>query len=164
MTPPYPAPEIQLIDQRNQPFRLSDLRGQAVLIYFGYTHCPDECPRAMATFKQLRAELGSAGKNAQSAKVSFAFVTVDPARDTPAVIGTFLDQFDPQIVGLTGTADRLASVWQAYGVYQEENTGQVSHTDRIFLIDPRGQVRALYPNDVSAPDLLADLGLVAKGG
>jgi protein SCO1 len=164
MTPPYPAPDIQLVDQRNQPFHLSDLHGQAVLLYFGYTNCPDECPRAMATFKQLRMDLSPPSNNSQPTKVSFVFVTVDPERDNPAVMASFLDQFDPEIIGLTGNPDRLASVWQAYGVYQENDAGLVGHTDRIFLIDPRGQVRSLYASDVPASDILADLNLMRKGG
>jgi protein SCO1/2 len=96
--------------------------------------------------------------------VSFIFVTVNPARDTPAVMGTFLNQFDPGIIGLTGSPERLASVWQAYGIYQENVSGKVSHTDQIFLIDPLGQVRSLYANDVAASDILADLDLLVKVG
>ena len=112
--PPMPAAEIALTDQHGNPFRLADYRGKVVLLFFGYTYCPDVCPATMAELRAARAML----KPEQAARVQIVFVTVDPGRDTPASIQEYVSRFDPTFLGLSGSEQELSVVWQAYGVFR----------------------------------------------
>ncbi len=122
-----------------KPFRLSDQKGQIVLLFFGYTHCPDVCPVTLSHFKQIKADLGD-----QADQVRFVFITVDPERDTADQLSQYLPNFDPDITGLTGSRQSLESVWKSYGVYQaKQEVGSaagylVDHTARTYLIDQQG--------------------------
>lgn len=143
--PPIKADDFNLNDQHGHPFRLSDQRGEVVLIFFGYTHCPDVCPVTLADFSQIKEQLGEEAK-----RVNFLFVTVDPERDTPERIAKHLANFDTDFVGLTGDAEELAQVWGAYGVYAEKaNAGSASgylvdHSARVYAIDVNGNLRLTY--------------------
>ncbi len=161
MNPPFTAPNFTLIDTQGKTFDLSNQHGSAILLYFGYTHCPDECPLAMSTYSQVMQGLGK-----QAGSVRFVFITVDPARDTPQTIAAFLSHFNSGIIGLTGTTEQLQSAWQGYGVYQQgsSNGQKIDHSDQIFLIDPQGKVRVIYPNNISPSQLLPDVRAVFKGG
>jgi protein SCO1/2 len=153
ITPPSPAPELDLIDQNGQPFSLSAQRGNVALLFFGYTHCPDICPATLGTFAAARRQLGSAAEH-----VRFIFVTVDPDRDVPAELRAYLARVDPAIIGLTGTHAAIAQAERAYGVYSAvDRLGAATHTDRIFLIDPQGNWRILYTSDVDAAALAGDV-------
>ena len=135
--PPAQAADFTLTDQNGHPFRLSDQKGKSVLIFFGYTHCPDVCPITLAEFKQIKAMLGD-----KAGQVRFVFITVDPERDTAETINAFLQNFDPDFVGLTGDRSTLEQVWKAYGVYQEQQEAGsaagylVDHSTPTYLIDP----------------------------
>ncbi|MBI3763853.1 MAG: SCO family protein [Chloroflexi bacterium] len=156
---PAPAPDFALSDTQGHNFRLSDHRGEAVLIGFGYTSCPDVCPLTLAIVKQTFAALGD-----RAGRVRFAFITVDPGRDTPDVLQAYLARFDPAFVGLTGDPAALAGVFSAYGITVEiENRATpdlsyaVDHTARLYLVDPAGRLRAQYPFGVTADDLRQDI-------
>jgi len=100
----YPKPAVTLVDTSNQPYDIaSGTQGQVTLVYFGYTHCPDLCPLNMFTAATAIAELPAADRN----RVTVVFVTTDPDRDTPTVIRTWLDHFDDQFIGLTGTIGQI---------------------------------------------------------
>lgn len=156
--PPIKAPEIELIDQDGQPFRLSDHHGKVVLVFFGYTNCPDVCPLTLSDFKLIKADLDE-----QTDQVSFVFVTVDPERDTQERLKAYLANFDPAFVGLTGSLSELESVWKAYGVYQaKQDTGSaagylVDHTARTYAIDKNGDLRLTYPFEMERQALLEDV-------
>jgi len=105
------APDFTLVDQYGQPFTLSSLIGKPVLIYFGYTHCPDVCPAVMAKYAEAIQGLGS-----DANKVVFIIITTDPWRDTPDVLRSWLNRFSTSIVGLTGSADQVSHVWGDYGI------------------------------------------------
>lgn len=143
--PPNPAPAIALTDQQGQPFDLAAQRGRAVLLFFGYTHCPDVCPTTLSDFITVKEQLGDRADD-----VAFVFVTVDPARDTSARLAEYLDFFDPSFIGLTGTDDQIARAKQGYGVFsQARESGSslgylVDHTTTTFLIDPDGNYRLVY--------------------
>ena len=160
MNPAYPAPDFQLVDTQGKNFQLSAQKGSAVVLFFGYTNCPDICPMTMATYRNVIEAL-----KGQASQVRFVFVTVDPARDTTQQISLFLNRFHPAIVGLTGSAAQLQQAWQGYGVYAQGSTvgNGIDHSDQIYLIDPKGMLRVIYPNDVSAADLQADILRVLKG-
>ena len=161
LTTPPPAPPIDLIDQHGQPFSLRAQRGKVVLVFFGYTDCPDVCPATLGTFQAVRRQLGAAADD-----VRFVFITVDAERDTPETLRTYLARIDPAIVGLTGTRDTLAQVARAYGIYSAAlgaQTGRnhtIGHTDRIFLIDRAGEWRVLYYADVDPSTLADDIRVV----
>jgi protein SCO1/2 len=156
--PPLPAEDFTLNDQQNEPFRLRDQRGEVVLIFFGYTHCPDVCPLTLADFKQIKAELG-----AEAGRVNFVFITVDPERDTPERLAEHIANFDPAIVGLTGDRAELAAVWNAYGVYAAKaEAGSASgylvdHTARVYAIDANGDLRMTYAFGTESVDIAQDV-------
>jgi len=151
--PPVLASDFSLTDQNAQAFRLSAQAGHVVLLFFGYTTCPDECPATMARFKQIRSELGR-----EAERVQFVLVTVDPEVDTPARLREFLAKFDPSFVGLTGTRAELEPVWKTYGVYQEKQSGgEVAHASRIYAIDAQGNLRLTYTTDTPAEEIARDI-------
>ncbi|MBK9941889.1 MAG: SCO family protein [Kouleothrix sp.] len=151
---PAPAPDFTLNDQHGQPFRLSDQAGKVVLLYFGYTACPDVCPTTLAEFKLARARLGPLADQAR-----FVFVTIDPRRDTAALLRTYLADFDASFVGLTGTPRELQPAWHAYGVYVDARPGleTIDHTNRVYVIDTRGRLRLTYSLDTNASALADDV-------
>ncbi|OQY89614.1 MAG: hypothetical protein B6D39_09490 [Anaerolineae bacterium UTCFX2] len=146
INPPAHAPDFRLTDQNGNPYQLSSRTGKVVLIFFGYTYCPDVCPVTLSEYKQIKASLG-----AQSADVDFVLITVDPERDTPERLRTYLENFDPAFIGLSGTETQLEAVWSNYGVYRQRQPGEsalgylVDHSARIYAIDPHGQWRLNYP-------------------
>jgi protein SCO1/2 len=126
-------------------------RGKWLLVYFGFTSCPDSCPTALL---EIAAALEKLGPDAD--KLQPLFITVDPRRDTPAVMGNYTQSFDPRIVGLTGTPQHIATVAQGYGVYYEPRKSGpgaedyvMDHGTYLYLMDPEGKfVRSL---DADAP-------------
>ncbi|HLO28869.1 MAG TPA: SCO family protein [Anaerolineales bacterium] len=156
ISPPWPAPEIKLTDHNGQPFSMSSQRGKAVLLYFGYVNCPDECPLTMAHFKLA---LESLGKQAQDVQV--AMVSTDPARDTPQALKDFMQHFNPSFLGLTGTPAELQKVWKDYGVTVE--AGGETHSLFIYVIDPAGNVRETLLPDTDPTEIAADVSLLLKG-
>jgi protein SCO1/2 len=140
---PVLVPDFTLTDQSGQNFRLSDQRGNVVVLFFGYTQCPDVCPTTLATWRQVHEALG-----ADAAKVRFVFVTVDPDRDTPERLGMHVNAFNPDFVGLTGDQEQLEAVYDVFDVYYEKDDSSgsaagylVNHTATTFVIDPEGQWR-----------------------
>lgn len=144
--PPAPAADFTLNDQNGQPFRLSEQRGRVVLLFFGYTHCPDVCPATLTVFKRIKDSLGE-----EAEQVRFVFITVDPERDDAARLRQFVGAFDPTFIGLTGSREQLQAVWKAYGVYQAPQAVEsaleyvVDHTARLYAIDRQGNWRLTFP-------------------
>lgn len=144
--PPVPAADFTLTDQHGQPFRLSDQRGKVVLIFFGFTNCPDVCPVTLSDFKQIRSHLGNTAD-----RVRFVFITVDPERDSLETMKAHLANFDPAIVGLTGDSMALEAVYQTFWIFQEKvDVGSaagyvVDHTSRVYVIDKHGDLRLTFP-------------------
>lgn len=162
---PYPvAPEIELTRSDGSSFRLSEMRGKVVLIFFGYTTCPDVCPATMAELKLALSELN----DEDAARVQVLFVTVDPQRDTPARAQEYVSHFNKAFVGLSGTPAELEKVWKDYGVFREIVPGAsaagytVNHTARVTLIDQQGNMRASLGFDMPVADVVHDLKLVLK--
>jgi protein SCO1/2 len=156
ISPPWPAPEINLTDQNGQPFTLSSQKGKVVLLYFGYVNCPDECPLTMAHVKLARESLGNRAKDVQVVMVS-----TDPARDTPQALMDFMRHFDPTFLGLTGTIPELQKTWKDYGVTVEE--GGETHSTFLYVIDPDGNVRETFLPDTEPNDIARDVDLLLKG-
>lgn len=145
LTPPDPAYDFTLTDQHNQPFQLSSQRGKVVMIFFGYTNCPDVCPATLSDMQILRNRLGT-----QQDKVTMLFITVDPERDTVSRLKQFVDRFDSHIVALTGDKSNLAQVYKAYGAGAQRRElpdsalkYAMDHTSTLTVIDKQGQRRLL---------------------
>jgi protein SCO1 len=136
------APNFTLRDDAAELWTLGAQRGKVVLLTFGFTRCADTCPATIGKLAQLTRELGAQGRGAE-----IAFVTVDPTHDTPAALHRFVTRFDPgagRLVGLTGTPSEIGAVESAYHVWsQRMPRDDFAHSSVIFLIDPRGRIRAL---------------------
>jgi len=156
--PPAPATDFTLTDPDGKTFSLSDFRGKLVALYFGYTSCPDVCPTTMAALAQAMQELGS-----QADEVQVILVTVDPERDTPDRLNTYVTAFDPRFIGLTGTPDQIASAARPFGVLYKKQAGSsapsylVDHTATTTVIDKDGRVRLIWPYGTPPDELAADL-------
>jgi len=157
------APEIILTSTHGGEYRLSQQKGKLVLIFFGYTSCPDVCPITVSEMRQLRSRLGNRAEN-----IDFVYITVDPSRDTLDRMANYLGVFDPAIIGLTGTEEELEAVWAPYGVWRQIEPGQtaagylVSHSSRLYLIDRSNRLRATYAFGTPVEDVEADLRYLLK--
>lgn len=155
---PSPAPPIDLIAHTGEPVDLEDYRGEVVLLYFGYTHCPDVCPLTLSNAAKAIENLGRDGD-----RVNVMMVTVDPERDTPDLLGEYVTFFDESFLGLYGPDEDLARTAALYGVFYQAREGTpesgylVDHTATLMAIDPDGFLRVLWTPDVSNEDLTADL-------
>lgn len=152
--------DFSLTTQDQKPARLADYRGQVVLLFFGYTHCPDICSPTLGKLAAMRKQLGDAARN-----VRVIFVTVDPVHDTPQQLATFLAQFDSSFVGMTGTPAQTAAVAAQYKVAAHAAAdATVDHSGSIFIIDRVGRIRLLANNDVGVDALVHDVRLLLKNG
>ena len=129
---------FRLTSHEGKTFTDQDLKGKPFAVFFGFTHCPEVCP---TTLYDLTQDLEALGKDADKMRV--AFITVDPAQDTPELMKTYLGSFDPRIVGLTGTEEEIAAVAKAYKIYYRkvptESGYTMDHTATILLMDSRGE-------------------------
>ncbi|RPI82921.1 MAG: SCO family protein [Chloroflexi bacterium] len=152
------SPEIELTDQTGKPFRLSEQAGNVVLIFYGYTNCPDVCPITLGEFKQIKAALGE-----EADRVRFVFITVDPERDTREVLEKHISRFDPSFFALTGKMSELEPVYKAYGVYHEKvdlENGQgymMNHSGHTYVIDLNGNLRMTYAFGSDTEDMTEDI-------
>ncbi len=138
------------------------IRGRYAIVYFGYTFCPDVCPTDVATLMQgLR--LFDRIDRARAKTIVPVFVSVDPQRDTPTVLRAFTDQFDPRLIGLTGTPQAMAAAAKAYGVAYSarkpdaDGSYMVDHSNVAYLMGPDGKPLALLPSDQGAKAVAAEL-------
>jgi protein SCO1/2 len=159
VTGKYVQADFHLIDHNGKTSSLSDFRGKAVVLFFGYTHCPDVCPTKLADLAQMLRLLG---KDAD--KVQVLFVTLDPERDTRELLAQFVPAFHPAFLGLYGDAQATASVAKSFLVdYQKvpTKTGyMLDHTTFSYLIDTQGKVRLLAGDRESAEWLAQDIRLL----
>ncbi len=153
----YPtAPDFTLTDQHGAPWTLSAQHGKAVALYFGFTHCPDTCPTTIA---KLAKAIGN------SANAEIAFVTVDPQRDSPAVLNAFVHRFSgAPIVGLTGTPKQIAAVERAYHIWAQKIPGKrgnydydEAHISIVTFIDANGRERMIADQDDNVTTLASDI-------
>ena len=173
--PPFGG-EFSLKSHAGTPFSLSSVRGSFVLMFFGFTHCPEVCPLGL---KKMSDVLDLLPKSSAD-RLAPIFITVDPLRDTSSVLASYLSSFSPKIVGLTGTELEIADVVKRYAIYSEKvplnteahtnasHTGHgdytVNHTTHFILLDPQGNFVKLYADDLTAQDITRDLALVMGGG
>jgi protein SCO1/2 len=158
------AREFALTDHTGVRRTLADYRGKVVVVFFGFTHCPDVCPTTMAEMAEVKRRLGKDGERLQ-----VIFITVDPERDTTGLLAQYVPSFDPSFVGLTGTPEEIARTAKEFKVfYQKVPTGKagsytVDHTAASFVFDPQGRLR-LYVKYQQNPDLVvADIKQLLAG-
>lgn len=165
MQSPQPAYSFTLTGPGDQPVSLEDLRGKVVLLFFGYTSCPDVCP---TTLYEMRAMLDALGNRAAQAQV--VFVSVDPEKDTPQRMQAYLANIDSKerLLGLTGDLDTLNEIAAQYGIFFQKRiiseTGAylIDHTATVLLVDGEGYLRVVYPYGTSGEAIAADVRYILK--
>jgi protein SCO1/2 len=156
--PPARAADFEMPDQHGVPFRLSEQRGKVVLIFFGYTNCPDVCPVTLSEYKRVKEQLGD-----KADQVRFVFISVDPERDSAERLKVYINNFDPDFIGLTGDQAELEQIMVDYGVYAERvDVGSaagylVDHTARTYAIDKNGNWRLNYPFGMETDKVYEDI-------
>ena len=160
---PQPAGDFSLLGPGGKEVHLTDFQGKVVLIFFGYTSCPDVCP---ATMSELAGVLKALGPIADQVQV--LMISVDPEQDTPERLAAYLGGFDARILGLSGSLEQITAVAAAYGVYfakkpyGDQGKYLVDHTAYIYMIDRRGDLQVLYPFGSRAVDLTTDVRYLLK--
>jgi protein SCO1/2 len=155
--------EFALTDHTGRPRTLADFRGKVVVMFFGYTRCPDVCPTTLAELKAIKDQLGNEGK-----RVQVLFVTVDPERDTPTLLANYVPAFDPSFLGLYGDPAATAKVAKEFKVFYQKVPGKtpdaytVDHTAGSYVFDPQGRLR-LFARHGNAADLAADIRILLSG-
>ncbi len=156
--PPFSANDFTLRDQYENEYTLSKQTGKVVLIFFGYTSCPDVCPTTLADFKRIAELLGE-----KTSDVEFVMITADPDRDTPEKMGAYVNAFRPEFIGLSGTQAELDKVYSDYGVFVEKEESDsalnylVSHTSRVYVVDQDGNLRLTFPYGLGARAMADDI-------
>jgi len=149
---------FELRDPAGRLRHLADFKGKAVVLFFGYTHCPDVCPTTLADLAQAMKQLGPLAD-----RVQVLFVTVDPERDTPAVLAQYVPAFDARFLGLRGDAAQTERVAKDFKIYYEKHEGKapgeysVDHSAQCYVFDPQGRLRLYVRHDRLAEDLVPDL-------
>lgn len=154
---------LELTDQTGRPRRLEDWRGKVVVLFFGFTHCPDVCPTTLADLSQVMKQLGP-----DAERVQVLFVTVDPERDTPEVLGKYVGAFDPRFLGLYGDAAATQRAAREFKVFFEKRKSadgySVDHSGQTYVIDPQGRLRLFVRPERLGADLPDDLRTLLKSG
>ena len=157
--------ELALTGHDGKPRTLADFRGKAVVIFFGFTHCPDICP---TTLVDAAAVMKALGKDAD--RVQVLMVTVDPERDTPAVLAKYVPAFDPRFLGLYGDAAATQRAAKEFKIFYEKRPGSapgaysVDHSGQSYVLDPQGRLRLFVRHDRIAQDLADDLRALLGNG
>lgn len=148
--------DFTLTDHNNEVFALEKARGKLVILFFGYTYCPDICPTELATMAKLLKQLGN-----DSDKITPLFISVDPERDTPEKLKNYVPFFSPHLIGLTGSKEQIATVTKAYRVQskihsRKENSDYylVDHSANLYVINGQGKLIHLIPFGLPSEHIL----------
>ncbi|MDR2154907.1 MAG: SCO family protein [Burkholderiaceae bacterium] len=159
------ASDFHLTDFDAQPRALSDFKGKVVVLFFGYVHCPDVCPTTLSDLRLLKEKLGADGD-----KLQVLFVSVDPERDTPEVLKTYMTVFDSSFLGLyAGSADKLAALAREFKIYYKKVEGKtpasytVDHTASSYIYDPQGRLRLSSRYGTPVDEVLEDVKRLLAG-
>jgi len=149
---------LELTDHNGKPRRLEDFRGKAVVVFFGFTRCPDVCPTTLADAAQAMKQLGP-----DADRVQVLLVTVDPERDTQKVLADYVTAFDPRFLGMVGDLEATRRAAKEFKVFFEKRPGKtpdgysVDHSAQSYVIDPQGRLRLFVRHERIAEDLAHDL-------
>ena len=154
---------LELTDHHGKLRRLEDFRGKAVVMFFGFTHCPDVCPTTLADMAQAMRQLG-----ADADRVQVLFVTVDPERDTQEALARYVTAFDQRFLGLRGDLEATRTVAKEFKMYFEKRPGAspgaytVDHSAQTYVLDPQGRLRLFVRHGRIAEDLAPDLRVLLR--
>jgi protein SCO1/2 len=157
------ALDFTMTDHNGQARSIKDFAGKVVVLFFGYTQCPDVCPTSMAELAEVKRLLGKDGERLQG-----LFVTVDPARDTPEVLKAYMTNFDPSFLALYTTPDKLEAIAKDYKVYYKKVDGKTAtsytmdHSAGSYVYDTQGKLRLYTRYGTGAPALAADIKLLLQ--
>ena len=155
--------EFALADYTGKPRTLADFCGKVVVLFFGFTHCPDVCPTTLVAMAEVMKTLGK-----DAARVQVLFVTVDPERATPEVLAKYVPAFDPAFLGLSGDAAATQRAAKEFKIFYEKRAGPepssytVDHSGQSYVIDPQGRLRLFVRHERIAQDLADDLRALLK--
>ena len=158
-----PVADFELTAHTGSRVSLSDFRGKLLVLYFGYTFCPDICPTTLYELNQATEILG-----ANAAEVQIAMVSVDPLRDTPEQLAEYVTYFNPNFLGMTGTLEEIAFAATEFGIYFEQHNGTdaigylVDHTSSMVVLDRAGNLRLVLPFGTAGADIASDLRNLLK--
>jgi protein SCO1/2 len=153
--------DFELTDHTGKVAKLADYRGKAVILFFGYTQCPDVCPTTLTTMNEALKLMGEDAK-----RVQVVFVTVDPARDTQALLAQYVPSFNPGFIGLTGDDAAVAAVAKNFRVFYAKQPGttpttySVDHSTGSYAFDPQGRLRLLVRHGETPDRVASDLKLL----
>ena len=156
---PAPLINITLTSHNGESVSFADFRGQVVVVYFGYTHCPDVCPMTLAQVQRAKAALPERLQE----KVQVLMISVDPERDTPELLKSYLGHFDPTFLGMTGSIDEIEAAAAPLGIYYERRdfldsaSYFVDHTATVAILDKDGKLRLVWPYGLTAEEMTPDL-------
>lgn len=155
---PELAHDFTLNAANGKTVSLEDYRGKLVVLYFGYTFCPDVCPATLSTMKEAMKLMGRKADDVQ-----FIMISVDPERDTPEKIAEYVAYFHPSFIGVTGEPDELAEIAALYGIYYQKHEGTaatgylVDHTATMVVIDREGYIKLILPFGITGEEVASDL-------
>jgi protein SCO1/2 len=156
--------DFALTDPQGQARRLADFKGKAVVVFFGYTQCPDVCPTTLLSMREVLNRLGN-----DAGRVQVVFVTLDPARDTPQVLAEYVTAFHPSFVGLRGDEATIAAVARDFKVFYAKQAGSTAgtysldHSTGSYAYDPEGRLRLLIRYGETPDNVASDLRLLLAG-
>ncbi len=159
------ARTFELPDQNGKLRTLADFKGKVTVVFFGFTQCPDVCPSTLAELSQVKKQLGAAGQDVQG-----IFISVDPKRDTPALLKAYVESFDPGFVALRGTPEQTTATAKEFKVFfaqvpgKTEGSYSVDHTAGSYVFDRQGKVRLFVRYGSGAEALAADLKTLLAAG
>jgi protein SCO1/2 len=163
--PPEVAPPVVLTTASgNGTFSLADQKGKVVLLYFGYTHCPDMCPTTLNDWKHMKEQLGG-----EASRVRFVFISVDPGRDDPATLEKYVDSFDPEFIGATSDSTSIAAIEKSFHIGSSHETPDangdyaVAHSAHTFIVDGKGRLRLLDSYGMLVADAVSDIRQLLDG-
>jgi len=157
--------DFELRDPQGNTRRLADFRGKAVVVFFGYTQCPDVCPTTLASLAEAMKELGP-----DADRVQVLFITVDPERDTPALLAQYVPAFDPRFLGLYGDAEATARTAKEFKIIYQKVPGSsagtytMDHSAGTYVFDPQGRLRLYVANGQGADVFAHDLRELLRAG
>lgn len=160
--PPRAVGSFSLVDHHGREVALDGYRGKALLVFFGFTHCPDVCPLTMQKLSRVLEDM-----DADTSRVRLLLVTVDPERDTPVALAEYVDRFGPYAVGVTGDSATLAELRQEFGVYAGAHPAlgdqmEITHTPAVFGVDRNGEIRVLLPMEAPDETIARDIELLMR--
>jgi len=156
--------DIALTDHQGQPRRLADFKGKAVVVFFGYTQCPDVCPTTLSSMREVLSRLGD-----DAGRVQVLFVTLDPARDTAPLLAEYVTAFHPSFIGLYGDEAAIAAVARDFKVFYARQPGttadsySIDHSTGSYAFDPQGRLRLLIRYGEAPDNVASDLKLLLAG-